>query len=168
MLYLVYFQPITPWDIAMWRSLMGIWLAALKTLTAGLSLQRGGTNRPKKFVHVHAIFCTRGYCQEQAISTYTSPLSSALSSSSALPLQHMKTMELNSSLQFLYHFISPALRNVINACNASSWPSLLYPTASACGLCRHNLGNKKLSILAPKGRLTWLLLQAHFRKWKSE
>lgn len=49
-------------------------------------------------------------------------------------------MELNMSRQFPYDFISPALLHAMDARNATSWPSLLYPTASACGLCGHNLG----------------------------
>ena len=125
---------------------------------------KGRYERAKKFcVHLHAIFCTGGCCQEQATSTSTSctadPLPSA-SSASLLPLQRMKTMELNSSRQFPYDFISPALLHGIDARNATSWPSLLYPTGSAWGI--------KLSILVAKGRLTWLLLRGHIRKWKFE
>ena len=53
-----------------------------------------------------------------------------------------KNLELNSSWQLPYDFISPALLNAIDAHNASSWPSSLYPTTSACGLCRQNLWNE--------------------------
>ena len=89
----------------------------------------------KKFcIHLHAIFCKGGYCQEQATSTSTqnstsfiaNPLPSA-SSASPLLLQRMKTMELNSNCHFPYDFISPALLHAIDACNAISWPSLIYP-----------------------------------------
>ena len=51
-------------------------------------------------------------------------------------------MELNSSWQFPYDFISPALLHGIDARNASLSPSLLYPTASGCGLCGYSLENQ--------------------------
>ena len=129
------------------KILDGVLTCSSKDIDCRSFIAKGRYERAKKFcVHLHAIFCTRGYFQEQDTNTHTSPIAaplpSASSASSALPLQRMKTMELNSGRQFPYDFISPALLNAIDASNASSWPSLLCPTASACGLCGHNLGNQ--------------------------
>ena len=128
------------------KILDGVLTCSSKDTDCRSFVAKGRYERAKKFcVHLHAIFCTGGYRQEHATSTSTSciadPLPSA-SSASPLPSQRMKTMELNSSRQFLYDFISPALLRAIDARNATSWPSLLYPTASACELCGHNLGNQ--------------------------
>ena len=107
---------------------------------------KGRHERAKKFcVHLHAIFCTGGYCQEQATSTSTSgtadPPPSA-SSGSPLPLQRMKTMELSASRQFSYDFISPALLHGIDARNATSWPSIV-PNGFCLWVMRTQFGESK-------------------------
>ena len=127
-----------------------LFVSAEVTRAFSYQCRKGRYEWAKKFcVHLHAIFCKGGYCQEQTTSTSTqtstsfiaNPLPSA-SSASPLLLQRMKTMELNSNCHFPYDFISPELLHAIDACNAISWCSLLHPTASACGLCGHNLGNQ--------------------------
>ena len=81
----------------------GILTCSSKDVDCRSFVAKGRYKRGKKFcIHLHAIFCTGGYCQEQATSTspLADPLPSASSASSSLPLQRMKTMELNSSRQF--------------------------------------------------------------------
>ena len=132
------------------KILDGVLTCSSKDTDCRSFVAKGRYERAKKFcVHLHAIFCTGGYCQDQATDQATSTSTSSIavpfpsaSSASPLPSQRMKTMELNSSRQFPSDFITPALLHAIDARNATSWPSLLFPTASACGLCGHNLGNQ--------------------------
>ena len=97
-------------------------------------------------VHLHAVLCTGAFTVEEPPSTGDSdhPVAAAESttSTSTASTQRLRTLELNVNRQLAYDFISPDLLRVIDEQNARSWPTKFAPTATACKLCGHNLGEE--------------------------
>ena len=121
---------------------MGLWLDAPNIRIARYLLPKEGMNARKKFVFISTRCCALEPSPLKNLHLPAITPSSPLNAPSQQRLKRLETLELNANRQISYDFRSPDLLQAIDKQNAGSWPNNFAPTATACKLCGHNLGEE--------------------------